>query len=215
MVVITLAKTKELLGITGTDSDTAISAKIPYIDAKVKQITNNRYDFKFIGSPVAGSNKMYVDAYLSHDYNGGQYTGINNYGIKSDISQYLEIGQLITGTGIPTDTYISNIVNQGTTTTAAGFTDDYLYVEMSANATSSEDSIEVTGGISINYQDVIAKGIAFLIDSTNSTPPKAGVASESIGSYNFSLSEQAKGIDGKNGMPSWFVSGLPSFQRGL
>ncbi len=41
MKVITLDKTKELLGITDNTQDATISAKIPYIDAKVKQITKN------------------------------------------------------------------------------------------------------------------------------------------------------------------------------
>jgi len=215
MVVITLAKVKELLGITSTDYDTQISAKIPIIDAKVKQITRNNYDFKFVGAPVVDTNIMYVYAYLPDNYNCNNYSGINNPNIKTDIAQSLEIGQLITGDGIASGAYITNIVKQGTSSTDAGFVDDYCYIEMSANATASSESTEITAGISIGYQDIIAKGIQYLINSTSTTLPSGGIASESIGSYSYSLSSSNQKIDGKSGMPYWFTAGLPRFQGGF
>jgi len=215
MLVITLAKVKELLGITSTDFDTQISAKIPIIDAKVKQITRNNYDFKFYGVPVSGSKEMYVYAYLPTNFNYGEYSGINNFNVKSNIAESLEVGQLITGTGIAAGAYIENIVHKGLTDNDTGFVQDVVYIEMSAAATSSADSSEITAGISIGYQDIIAKGIQYLINSTSTTLPSGGVASESIGSYSYSLSSSNQKIDGKSGMPYWFTAGLPRFQGGF
>ena len=118
MKVITLAKTKELLGISNTSQDAAINAKIPFIDATVKQITNNRFNLMIIGdatidspyipvsSVITATNTNYVVLDKSHREN---VSGINNPYYIDDLNEYLEIGQLVQGTGIPADTYIAEI----------------------------------------------------------------------------------------------------------
>lgn len=216
MVVITRDKVKELLGITSSDYDAQIDAKIPYIDAKVKQITRNNWDYKFVGSPELDSNKLYVYEYIPYPQSAADRnaSGINNNCIYTDISEALEIGQLVTGVGIPADTYIQNIVKQGTdSNTTITNTYESVYIELSANATASGVNIELTAGINIAYQDIIAKGVQYLINQTSTTIPATGLASESIGSYSYSLGQGDQKIDGKSGMPSWFVKGLPRYMR--
>lgn len=217
MIVITRDKVKELLGITTSDYDAQIDAKIPYIDAKVKQITRNKWDYKFVGSPELDSNKLYVYEYIPYPQSAAErnVSGINNSAIYSDVSEALEVGQLITGVGIPADTYIQNIVKQGTDSNTVDTTDyQQVYIELSANATASGVNIELTAGINIAYQDIIAKGIWYLIDSTSTTLPKSGLASRSYGPVSVSFSNSNQQLDGKSGMPSWFVKGLPRYTRG-
>ena len=224
MQVITLARTKELLGISDTSQDAAITAKIPFIDAKVKLITRNNYNFKFGGDTTLGSKFLSVyelvsdfyTNYVYYDYLPGRsVSGINNPFIYTDISESLEPGQLIEGEGIPADAYIVDITSSGTSVTISGTDYHVTYIELSAAATATQAGVLLTGGISIGYQDTIAKGIQYLINETSTALPETGIASESIGPVSVSYSAGSQKIDGKSGMPSWFVRGLPRFQRGL
>lgn len=224
MQVITLAKTKELLGITDTSSDAAITAKLPYIDAKVKLITRNNYNFKFAGDTTISSKFVSVyslaadyytnDIYASHRQ-GNDVSGINNPFIYTDISEDLKPGQLIEGDGIPADAYIVDITSNGTSVSISGTDYNVTYIELSEDATATESGVLLTGGISIGYQDVIAKGIQYLINGTSTAMPSTGLASRKVGPLSVSFGDNAQKIDGKSGMPQWFVKGLPKFQRGL
>ena len=68
MQVITLTKAKELLGITGTTQDAAITAKLGIIDAKVKLISQNNFNYQFGGDTTLDSNIISVYA-LADNYN--------------------------------------------------------------------------------------------------------------------------------------------------
>lgn len=227
MQVITLAKTKELLGITGTASDAAITAKLPIIDAKVKLATKNTYNYKFGGDTTSGSAFVSVYELVSDFYTNSIYrsfrpwsdwnavSGINNPFVYSDISEFLEPGQLVDGDNIPADSYIVDITSNGTTVAISGTDYFVTFIELSAEATATESGSILTGGISIGYQDIIAKGIQYLIESTSTTLPGTGLASRSVGPLSVSFSTKSQKKDGKYGMPSWFSEGLPRFQRGL
>ena len=103
--VITLEKTKELLG-ASPPSDADITRKIPVIDAKVKLITNNRYNNQVIGSVTSGSTiveliSIYNGTYGWYYFNQPNTLGINNQWTIETMQEYLEIGTLISGDGIP------------------------------------------------------------------------------------------------------------------
>ncbi len=105
MKVITLEVAKAKLGINDTASDAKITAQIPYIDAKVKQITKNRYNAMIQGditvdSPyITVSSVWYDNTWCNYSYRDGCYgfygDGINNPYRYDSIGEFLEIGQLI------------------------------------------------------------------------------------------------------------------------
>lgn len=218
MKVITLAKTKELLGIADTSQDTVISAKIPYIDSLVKRITRNRYNLKVYGDTTLDSPYMAVRSILTFDDTEYVYeresrrfvSGINNYCFYDSLSEFLEIGQLIEGTGIPADTYIDEVYYNGNPFNDG--TDDYAIptIKLSANATETTESGIAYIGINIAYQPVIAKGIQYLINKTSTTLP--GRTISSVGTVSYAGEDNR--VDGRYGMPSWFVKALPRYVGG-
>ena len=58
MQVITLAQVKTYLGITESTQDAAITAMLPVIDAKVKQITGKDWNYQVIGETASGNDLM-------------------------------------------------------------------------------------------------------------------------------------------------------------
>lgn len=222
MKVITLAKTKELLGITGSDQDTLINAKIPYIDSLVKRITRNRYNLKIYGNVTTGSPYMAVSSIFTYD--GTEYvyerqsrqfiSGINNYCYYDDLSEFLEIGQQIEGTGIPADTYIDEVYYNGNPFNDG--TDDFAIptIKLSANATETTESGIAYLGINIAYQPVIAKGIQYLINTTSTTLPTNALASRSLGPSSKSFAAEDQKMDNKYGMPAWFTKAFPRYVGG-
>ena len=85
---------------------------------------------------------------------------------------------------------------------------------MSANATDTTDTSRIYLGINIAYQDIIAKGIQYLINGTSTAIPTNSLASRSLGPSSKSFSASDQKIDNKYGMPAWFVKALPKYQSG-
>lgn len=213
MRVITLDKTKELLGITDTDSDSNITAKIPYIDAKVKQICSNRFNTMIRGDITIDS--PYMPVYSVYSYaNDLLWDGINNKYRYDSLEEYLEVGQLISGSGIPDNTYIEDIFYNGDIYNDGTNDFDVPVIKLSENATESVDTIRAYVGINICYQDTIAKGIQYLINGTSSAVPENGVVSKGFGPLSKTYSQTDSKIDNKYGMPAWFVKSLPKYQSG-
>jgi hypothetical protein len=210
-----------LLGISDTSQDTAITAKIPFIDAKVKQITKNRYNKMIVGdlvseSPYVTVASIYTEDYvqLEYRYTNGYYgyygSGINNPYSVDTLVDYLEIGDQIEGTGIPAETYIEEVYYNGDIYTDGVDSFNVPTIKLSQNATEDAGSTRLYLGINIAYQDIIAKGIQYLINGTSTSTPGRTVISVGTVSY---ASEDNK-TDGKYGMPSWFIKALPKYMRG-
>ena len=199
MKIITLAKTKELLGITDTSLDTEIARYITIIDAKVKLMTHNQYNMQIVGDVTIDSKVVPISG-LTNDTGG-----INNYHSLDTIMEYIEVGSLITGDNIAADTYIDEVYMSGSTIPT---------IDLSAVATATEASIIITVGINIGLQPTIAKGIAWLIGEENQNTPTAGLLSRSIGATRLSWSVSQSVIDGVSGMPNWFVKAFPKFMSG-
>ena len=220
MKVITLAKTKELLGITDSASDASITAKIPLIDAKVKKLCNNNFNMIVIADIVNGSTSatirsVFVNNNLCYKYTGDGYykAGINNFIRVEEIGEYIHTGDLISGTGIQADTYIDEIYLGGITNDFYGYSTNIPTITLSSAATSSGE-IEAYIGINIAYQDIIAKGIQYLINKTSTEIPSNALSSRSIGPSSKSFSSKAQVKEGINGMPAWFNSAFPVFHTG-
>lgn len=226
--IITLAKTKELLGITDTSLDTEITRYIPIIDSKVKKITHNRYNFQVFGSTISGSKV--VELFSIQDNHRGIWDfrttrihdfrfnhcqlGINNFWCIEDLEEYIDTGMLITGEGIASDSFIDEVYFNGFQVTLSGSDFSIPTIELSENATATSDNAQIFIGFDIGLQTTVAKGIAWLIGEENQNTPIAGLLSRSIGPTRLSWSVSQSQIDGRSGMPSWFVKAFPVYMSG-
>ena len=199
MKIITLAKTKELLGISVTDYDTEIERYITIIDAKVKLITHNQYNLQIYGDMILDSKVVNITGMTNVT------GGINNYHTLDDIIDFMEVGSLVTGDNIASDTYINEVyLEDGVTPT----------IDLSANATATESNVLITVGFNIGLQTTVAKGIQWLINEESTSIPSAGLLSRSIGPTRLSWSVSQSQIDGRYGLPSWFVKAFPTYMSG-
>jgi len=223
MKVITLAKTKELLGINDTSQDTQITAKIPFIDALVKRITKNRFNFMILGNTEDSNPYITVSSIITYtgerydyDRTTGRYfcAGINNPYCIDDLNEYLEIGQQIEGTGIQAEAYIDEVYYNGDLVNDGSSDYDVPTIKLSSDATATTAGVRLYLGMNIAYQPVVAKGIQFQIDGTNTTLPCNAVASKSFGPVSTSYSQADTKIDNKYGMPAWFVKAFPKYMSG-
>jgi hypothetical protein len=222
MKVITLAKTKTLLGLDpGTaEENAAITANIPIIDSKVKQITNNRYNDQIIGDVTTGV--LYVPIFgftcfnqrFTHISGRVWCSGINNNWVIDDLEEYIQVGQLIEGEGIPAEAYIDEIFYNGHSVEFDGVTYEVPVIKLSVVATETNTSAQLFIGVTIGMQTTIAKGVQFLINSTNTSLPTNSIASKSILGVSKTFSSVDQAIDNKFGMPGWFVKSFPQFQGG-
>ena len=186
-MIITLAQVKAQLGLTDTTYDTQISAKIPIIDAKVKAICQNEFNQQFYATTKTGSNLI---------------TGLITQPIKD-----LSTGQIITGDGIPDGAYITDIY-KGYSTTELSTPSIRLSEAATATAT-----VYIYAGFNIAYHDVVSKGIWWMIDGTSTKINDTAFKSRSVGPLSISRSDKDNKIDGKSGMPAWFVKALPRWHR--
>ncbi len=220
MKVITLAKTKTLLGITDTASDTAITANIPIIDSKVKQITNNKYNDQITGDITTGVlyvpiyGFLYDNVYYKYRHGRTWYSGINNNLVIDDLEEYIQVGQLIEGDNIPDETYIDEIYYNGYSVEFDSVTYSVPVLKLSAVPTATTAGNQMFIGVTIGMQPTIAKGIQYLINSTSTTLPTNALASKTIGKTSKSFGSSDQEIDNKYGMPAWFVKALPQYQGG-
>lgn len=199
MAIITLAQVKTQLGLSDTTYDAQITAKLPIIDSKVKLITKNNWNKRIYGDTTDASANitLYEDYTLS----------VKNYGY---ILEWVLPGSQITGTGIPTGAYITDIYAEGTEDN-----ENYPMVTISDNCTATASGIEMYLGFPIGYHDIVAKGIWFLIDGTSTTLPTNSATSESMGPASVSYSDADNKLDGISGMPMWFVKSLPRYGSGM
>jgi len=223
--IITLAKTKELLGITNTDLDTEITRYIPIIDAKVKLITKNRYNTQVLGDTTADSTTVKLKSILNNTLGQLDFfanprwfdtcnLGINNSWCIEDLQEYLDIGMLISGGSIPADVYIDEVFYNGFSVALGSDTFAIPTITLSTAATETAAGVQIFLGFNIGLQTTVAKGIAWLINEENQNTPLAGLLSRSIGPTRLSWSVSQSQIDGRYGMPSWFVKAFPVYMSG-
>lgn len=199
MVIITLAQTKALLGLSDTEYDAQISAMIPFIDAKVKLITRNNWNKRIYGDITDGSD--YITVYEDYTLSNKSY---------GYILDWIQAGSQIYGTGIPTGVYIVDIFNEGTEDN-----ENYPLVQINDDCTANTTGLEIFIGFPIAYLDVVAKGIWFMIGGTSTNLPGNTLASRSFGALSVSFADGDQKLDKTYGMPSWFVKGLPRYHGGI
>jgi hypothetical protein len=209
MQVITLAKVKALLGIADTSSDTAITAAIPYVDSAVKYLTRNRYNYRAIGATTLDSYEVKLTSVVSPKF----ITPTGYSKPLDDLEEYIMTGQLISGTGIPADTYIAEVYYNFPSGVVIG--DDFtLTVDLSAKATATADAVDVYLGIPIALQPTIAKGVWWHVQQLNTTITDDTWKSKSMGKVSVTRGGDADKIDGNSGMPMWFVQTFKRYHGG-
>ncbi len=162
-------------------------------DSKVKQITKNKYNMQITGDVTIDSKIVNISG-LNNATGGIQ----NNFTLD-DVMDYLLPGDLVEGNNIPEGSYIDDINPlEGTIT-------------LSEDVTATEANTIITVGVNIALQVTIAKGLYWLILQENTDMPDTGWTSQRIGSISVVRGVAQAAIDGRYGMPQWFVNALPRF----
>ena len=215
MRVITLDKTKELLGITTGDLDEAITRYIPIVDSKVKKIMRNRFNDQIRGITKTGSQIVEVFSAVLSGISYGRNALRPEYGNLADcLEEYLEIGTLVEGEGIPSDTYVEEVYYNGYSVDISGDTFTIPSIRLSNAATADNTNSQMFLGFNIAWQNTIAKGISWLINQENRIDPGNPATSKRIGRGAVSYGNGTERIDGISGMPAWFAKALPAYHRG-
>jgi hypothetical protein len=202
MSIITLAEVKTYRGITTSDFDAQITAYLPIIDAKVKQITGNRFNYRVIGELTLDSKSALL-ASINDQYNRFYY---------EDLQDYLQTGTKITGTGIPDGTYIEEVF-YNLPNGEINDQDNIPQVTLSQAVTESVSGGTCYLGINIAYLPTIAAGVMWLIDTQTSNGSNS-LSGKSMGPVSVQYSQADQQIDNRYGMPAWFVKALPVYHRG-
>ena len=216
----TTAQVKIYLGIpTGTTTyDADIARYIPIVESTARQITGSLYLLQVVGSIVADSTTMTVSSVYSQTRQ--LYAGINSTvngwgvsgagfaygdpGAKSKrLSDVLQAGVRITADGIPDDTFIERVQTFGGTST----------VILSAAATKTQD-VEAYTDFPISFYSTIAHGVWWMIGQQKTANGDTSWVSRSVGPVSETRSESEMKIDGRYGMPAWFIKAFPAVYHG-
>ena len=214
--IITRDQVKTYLGISDSSLDTEIDRYIPIVDAKVKALCKNRFNDLIIADTTNGSDIVYIRSYMGfYDDNYPQEykPNIGNKYIMDDLYEYVQIGQAVTGTGIPSGATVLDVfepmdIDGSLSTTLAS-------IQISQNATADGSGVKLYLGFNEGFLPTVAKGINWLINQENTSDPSSGATSKRIGPANISYGGDTVKIDGKTGMPSWFVRAMPKYMRGF
>lgn len=177
----------------GDDSlDAAIDAQLPIIDSKVKQICRHSFN-----------TQMQV-AFET----GNLYVQLLDYAADWTDSEFMA-GTLLEGEGLEVGSYIDEVYPDGYNDTNIGI----AYIRLSEVPIATKNVGYIFAGINKAYQQTIAKGVQWLIEQTGTKIPQNTWTSKSGAGLSVSRSAADEKIDGKSGMPAWFVKSLPRYQR--
>lgn len=200
MKVIDLSTCKTLLGITDTSKDSQISAQIDIIDAKVKQICKNNFNLQAYGKFTAGSKVVYLYA-VGRGCNRTWSPALIDSMVRDMPIGTMVEGDPITAVGRIDETYYTGYAE----------TDKNVpYFTLNEEATETGE-FYFYAGINYAYQSVIAKGVMWLINQTNQYVNDTAWKSKSSGPLSVTRSDADNKIEGRSGMPAWFVKGLPRY----
>lgn len=199
MKVITRNQVKTALGITDSSLDSKIDSLLPVISSKVYKITKNRYNAPLLASVVSGSKILNV--HESPIY------------FKKDriVEEYMIPGQMVAGPGIDVDAYIDEVYYSGEVE-LEGSTWFAPVAVLSHSATETKTT-DFFLGIEIAYHSIIAKALYWMMENQSVTLPSQSLKSKRVGPLAVTFADEE--MDGRYGVPAWFVKGLPKFMRGF
>jgi len=190
MSIITTDQVKELLGIGVADYDAQIAAKIPYIESIVKLATRNNWNKEIL---VDMDSTIYLE-------------------ISQEDEDEILPGAQVSGDGIPAGAYIVDIYPGGDPTSSLN---GNPVIQISSAATKTQNSVRFFLGFPIGFLDIVANGIWYKINQTSTVLPSRSIASRAMKHTSVSYNGKDSEIDGRFGMPSWFIKGLPRYHRGV
>lgn len=202
MKVIDLETTKKLLGIQDSTFDAQITDQLPLIDATVKQICRNNFNLQIYGKFTAGSKIVNV-------YDTGDSCRVRKSWPTPELdalTRDISTGTLLEGEAVDPVGYVSEVYY-------SGLSHGGIYIPsflLDKNAVQS-GSFFFYAGINIAYQKIIAKGIWYNIGQVSQSIDSLGWKSRNVGPLSVTKAEMDGKIDGKYGMPSWFVKALPRY----
>ena len=212
-MIITVDQIKTLLGLSDSTYDADLTALLPALDAKVKEITGKGWNLQIRGR-IDGTANMevrtigtdpFLDAYPSNTHSIGVNWSVD------DVADYITAGQSVTGDGIPDDTFINDVFIHRRT--IGGKTYQAPLVELSQSATATGD-IDIEVGFNRAYHRIVAKLAWWMLQDQSTDTPAGSVASKSLGDISVSYSTAGADLDGRYGVPMWAVRGLPRYARG-
>ena len=216
--IITREQVKIYLGISDASLDAQIDRYIPIVDAAVKQITRRGWDDQYRITTVASSTEGRIVSDSTGHYRllGLRGTGRNVGNLYSlpTTGLALDPGQTITGSNIADDTHIQsvqdNIVDYYPRSADRS---QLLTITLSQPAVATGTEV-ATVGINISFFPLISKAVNWFINQENRENPQRAVSSKLVGPLSLSWSSIDTGIDGRYGVPSWLVKGLPKYMVG-
>jgi hypothetical protein len=201
MRVITRDQVKAQLGILDNSLDTQIDAKLPIIDAKVKQISGNNFNMQISATLISGSKIATITSVNN---------SINQYTLE-DIQEFVNVADQIEGDGITAESYIEELYYNGSYVTLSGT--QYTVPAIKINQVATLDGLqELFIGINIGYHDIIAKGVQYLITGTSTALPQNRLKSKSLPPLSVTYADST--VNKTYGMPNWFVEALPTYMSG-
>lgn len=210
MKVITLTTVKTLLGLSDTTYDAQITAQIPLIDAAVKQICRNNFSLQIFCGFTYGSKTVKVFSTEARERTQRvEYNSDSFRWPSAELEQLLidiPTGTMLEGSLVPSGAYIEDVFYSGDS-------HDSVYVPsftMSAEATATEDAY-IYAGMNIAQQRTIAKGVWWAIGQVSTGIQATDWKSRNVGPLHVTRSDMDAKIDGKSGMPAWFVKAMPRY----
>lgn len=213
MSIITLEQVKQYLGIDDTSSDADITAMLPIVEAKVQQIT--RRDWARIArATIDGTRYVELRALGTDPFTDAYPSNSRSIGVNWMFDteyEHVEPGQMITGPGIPDDTFVEAVYKRRVV--AGGVTYDPGTVLISNAATSSGD-VDVELGFNRAYHRTVAKLVWWMIQDQSTDTPQGAIASKSLGDISVTYADAGSQVDAQFGVPQWAIRGLPRYGRG-
>jgi len=209
MNMITVAQVKSYCGITASTYDADIAIYIPVAEAAIKSITRNRYTMRVSGTTTAGSTTIPIYSLYGWGWSRGHEGDCKLWDTQfriDDVTEYVENGASVTGTGVPAGAYVTDVYDIDS---SGAWSPN---IELSSAATAS-GSVTLTLGLPISLMPVVAKGVFWLVGNKTTSAINAGWSSRSMGPLSVTLGGN-QAIDNKYGMPVWFVSAFPRYHGG-
>lgn len=210
MTIIDLATVKANLGISDTTYDVQISAQIPIIDAKVKQICNNNFNNQITLTTISGSPYAEISG-LWYWWGGLHRERQRNDPMLKEIVKDIPVGTYLEGESIPRTSILESYYDFSATFSGTSY--GAPFVKMSENATTTNAGAQSFYGWNKAYDSVVSKGIWYLIGQTSMTIDDGSWSTKKYGPVSITKGSGASDtkMDLKSGMPLWFVKALPRY----
>ena len=198
MSIITLARVKTELGITNGTYDAQITALIPTAEAKYRQIANYNFSSQFVLSYKNGDS-FFTPGSIDYSFRWGDAylsVGPNPNSIIYD----LFYGDLIEGTGVDPETYITSV--------------DKINNKVYVNNAFTADGDNLIFAQNISYWSTISAMIWFLIGKQSITNQDTFiVSSRSVGplSVSFDAASLKSASVSRYGLPESIINAIPVY----